>query len=219
MIIFPFYKYAKNKMVNCVHECVKDIFIKEIIECIVSYLFFSHLNVFDFYDEEFYKLNELEIKSFQLLNYIGGVSMKDEFKKIFSEKFNNIQFAKYIINNHCDMLITRFVMEKHSNLEYLYKLIKLYPLKIIDCYYLLFALIQQRGSRTYSDKYLIYLLKFLKHFESIYPTKFDINYKWNAADNDNYILEISDNQKMNYLEVDGINNIQIEMKLVTMELK
>eukprot|EP01084_Bolivina_argentea_P295453 508664_1 len=90
--------------------------------------------------------------------------------EIFNKEYNNLEFAKYVIDNYFNQLLSMFRLD-HAEIKYLYKLIVLYPPTLQNYYYLLFQLLEHYT--TSSQKYSI---KFLKHIQIIYPSTFNINF-------------------------------------------
>ncbi len=62
---------------------------KEIVDTILIYLYCN--NKYDFYSKEYFEQHELNIKAFELIGYIGQVSMDENsvFDRIFNKRYNN----------------------------------------------------------------------------------------------------------------------------------
>ena len=206
LIIFEFLDDVKHDMFNVIHQSTKwmdvsDILMKEIIKITIEYLYVGHK--FDFYDKTIYYKHEMDINVYLLMGWIGQFPMIEgsKFDQVFNEKYNNKQFAKYLFDNYADTIISAFILQKDSNLEYLHKLMMLQIPELKHCYYLLFAIVDQRGFRIEKDNdnedQFQWIPKFLKLFESTYSDTFDINYAWNDT-NGEYPIPIQAGQNTNH---------------------
>eukprot|EP01084_Bolivina_argentea_P232520 391896_1 len=195
LMVLQFLKETKNKMFNIISKYLRN----EFANIVILYLFVGDEKYF--FGKDMLETNKLDIKTYEFFNYIGQVPMNENrlFHKIFDEKYDNLEFAKHVMDKHSNQLLSAFCLQTEANIKYLYKLIVMYPPLLKDYYYFLFAFIREVSWRRTEGEDIEYIIKFLAHLTSVYPATFDVNYSWESNEDDpNNTYEI---------RMDDINNI------------
>eukprot|EP01083_Nonionella_stella_P035595 97110_1 len=194
LIIFPYVAAAKCDMVCLLCNVLIDNGCTEaniIGENIASYLYVD--TIFDLYDKDVCNKHQMDIKVYEFLNWIQQIHMhpKTLFEQIFDDKFNNLQFAQYIMQHYLNKLFNMFMDTSDRDLQYLYALVVLHPPNVRDYYYLIYGLIEHQCWSTTQPEYMRYVLKFMMHFESVFPNDFDVNYGWTPSSEDVYDMKMN----------------------------